>query len=83
MVDKIIPDTTMTADTNLFVQIKTRKYPAATEITKGAFTVTSTTEKISIRAKGRQMAVKFFSTGTTDQWLLGDFRVNARKDGLR
>ena len=83
MVDKIIPDTTMTADTNLFVQIKTRKYPAATEITKGAFTVTSTTEKISIRAKGRQMAVKFFSTGTTDEWLLGDFRVNARKDGLR
>jgi hypothetical protein len=29
------------------------------------------------------MAVKFFSTGTTDEWLLGDFRVNARKDGLR
>ena len=83
MVDKIIPDTTMTADTNLFVQIKTRKYPTAPEITKGAFTVTSTTEKISTRAKGRQMAVKFFSTGTTDQWLLGDFRVNARKDGLR
>ena len=83
MVDKIIPDTTMSADTNLFVQIKTRKYPTAPEITKGAFTVTSTTEKISTRAKGRQMAVKFFSTGTTDQWLLGDFRVNARKDGLR
>ena len=83
MVDKIIPDTTMSADTNLFVQIKTRKYPTAPEITKGAFTVTSTTEKISTRAKGRQMAVKFFSTGTTDEWLLGDFRVNARKDGLR
>jgi len=83
MIDKIIPDTTMTSNTNLFLQLKTRKYPTAPEITKGAFTVTSTTEKISTRAKGRQIAVKFFSTGTTDEWSLGDFRVNARKDTLR
>ena len=83
MVDKIIPDTTMTTDTSLSVQIKTRKYPTATEITKGAFTVTSTTEKISTRAKGRQMAIRFSSSGTTDQWSLGDFRINARKDGMR
>ena len=50
---------------------------------RGAFTVTATTEKISTRAKGRQMAVRFSSTGTEDEWLLGDFRVNARKDGMR
>ena len=83
MIDKIIPDTTMTTDTSLSVQIKTRKYPTATEITKGAFTVTSTTEKISTRAKGRQMAIRFSSSGTTDEWSLGDFRINARKDGMR
>ena len=70
LVDKIIPDATMGSNTNLFVQIKTRKYPRATEITKGAFTVTATTEKISTRAKGRQMAVRFSSTGTEDEWLL-------------
>ena len=29
------------------------------------------------------MAVKFYSTGTTDDWSLGDFRVNTREDGLR
>ena len=83
MIDKIIPDTTMTTDTSLSVQIKTRKYPTAAEITKGAFTVTSTTEKISTRAKGRQMAIRFSSSGTADEWSLGDFRINARKDGLR
>ena len=83
MVDKIIPDATMTTDTSLSVQIKTRKYPNATEITKGSFTVTSTTEKVSTRAKGRQMAIKFSSSGTADDWSLGDFRINARKDGLR
>jgi hypothetical protein len=83
MVDKIIPDATMTSNTNLYLQLKTRKYPNATETIKGAFTVTSSTDKISTRAKGRQMAVKFYSTGTTDDWSLGDFRVNTREDGLR
>ena len=83
MVDKIIPDATMTSNTNLYLQLKTRKYPNATETIKGAFTVTSSTDKISTRAKGRQMAVKFYSSGTEDDWSLGDFRVNTREDGLR
>ena len=83
LVDKIIPDVTMTSDTNLFMQLKTRKYPNATETTKGDFTVTSTTRKVSTRAKGRQMAFRFFSSGTKDDWLLGDFRINARRDGMR
>tara|TARA_R110001599_G_scaffold69014_1_gene194355 strand:- start:4774 stop:6657 length:1884 start_codon:yes stop_codon:yes gene_type:complete len=83
IVDRVIPDATMNSNTNLFLQLKTRKYPNAPETVKGAFTITSETEKVSTRAKGRQMAVRFFSNGTQDQWLLGDFRVNARKDGLR
>ena len=83
MVDRVIPDATMNSNTNLFLQLKTRKYPNAPETVKGAFIITSETEKVSTRAKGRQMAVRFFSNGTQDQWLLGDFRVNATKDGLR
>jgi hypothetical protein len=83
MVEKIIPDATLSSNTNLYVQLKTRKYPQATETTKGAFTITSSTRKISTRAKGRQMSVKFYSSGANDEWSLGDFRVNARKDGLR
>ena len=83
LVDKIIPDATMDTNTNLFIQLKTRKYPNATEVVKGDFTVTSSTDKISTRAKGRQMAIRFFSNGTDDKWLLGDFRLNARKDGMR
>ena len=27
MIDKIVPDTSMTSDTNLFVELKSRKYP--------------------------------------------------------
>ena len=48
-----------------------------------SFTITSSTGKVSTRAKGRQIGLKFQSTGTTDDWTLGDFRVNSRQDGLR
>jgi hypothetical protein len=83
LIDKVIPDATMSANTNLYVEFNTRKYPNATEITKGPFTITSTTTKVSTRAKGRQISVKIYSSGTQDDWSLGDFRVNSRKDSLR
>jgi len=83
MVDQVVPDVTMSSTTSLDLYMNTRKYPNATETVKGPFTITSSTEKLSTRAKGRQIALKFQSTGTTDEWTLGDFRVNSRQDGLR
>ncbi|MDC3296039.1 hypothetical protein OAU55_00135 [Candidatus Pelagibacter sp.] len=83
MVDKVVPDASMTSSTNLYVYMNTRKYPNAPETVKGPFTITSSTQKVSTRAKGRQIALKFQSTGTEDEWTLGDFRVNSREDGLR
>ena len=83
MVDQVIPDVTMSGTTSLDLYMNTRKYPNSTEIVKGPFPITSSTEKLSTRAKGRQIAIKFQSTGTTDQWTLGDFRINSRIDGLR
>ena len=83
MVDQVIPDVKMSANTSLDLYMNTRKYPNATEVVKGPFPITSNTVKISTRAKGRQIAIKFQSTGTTDQWTLGDFRINSRIDGLR
>ena len=29
------------------------------------------------------MTMKIESTGTQDEWQLGDFRINTRQDGLR
>jgi hypothetical protein len=83
MVDQVIPDVTMTSNTSLSLYMNTRKFPNATEVTKGPFTITAATEKFSTRAKGRQISLKFQSTGTEDAWTLGDFRVNSRQDGLR
>ena len=81
MVDKVVPDLTMTGDLNLTV--KTRKYPNSSDITKGPFTINSSSTKISLRAKGRQMAFKLESSAVGDSWLLGDLRINTRQDGIR
>lgn len=83
MVDQVIPDVTMTPNTTLSLYMNTRKFPNSTETTKGPFEITSSTEKVSTRAKGRQISMKFQSTGLDDDWTLGDFRVNSRQDGLR
>ena len=81
LVDRIIPDATVTG--SLSVTLKSAKYPNGTETTKGPFTISSNTDKISCRAKGRQMKVRFSSSDTGDAWSLGRFRINLRGDGLR
>ena len=83
LIDRIVPDATVSSDTNLFLEFKCRKFPNGAEITKGPFTITETTTKVSTRAKGRQIAVKYSSTGTNDEWSLGDFRINATEDSMR
>ena len=83
MIDKIIPDANMSNSTNLSVYMSTKKYPNATPIQKGPFNVDRTTEKISTRARGRQISMKFESDGIDDQWTLGVFRVNTVESGLR
>ena len=83
MVDKVIPDLTASDDTNLYLTLKTRKYPNSPDIDKGTFTVTNATTKVSTRARARQMTMKLESTGINDDWQLGDFRINTRQDGLR
>ena len=83
MVDRVIPDATMGANSNLSLFMNTRKYPNASETVKGPFNITSTTEKISTRVKGRQIALKFESTGTQDEWRLGDLRIDTKIAGMR
>ena len=78
-----MPDATVSENTNLFLEFKCRKFPNGTEITKGPFTITNQTEKVSTRAKGRQIAVKYSSNGLNDEWSLGDFRINATEDSMR
>lgn len=83
LIDRIVPDVTMSNSTTLAVKFKSRKYPNAPEITKGPFNVFQSTEKISTRVKGRQIAIRYESSGNDDEWALGDFRINAQADSVR
>ena len=81
LVDKIIPDLTISGSLSCTVYAK--KYPNGTATTKGPFTISSDTTKISMRSRGRQMSLKLESTAVGDSWSLGEFRVNLREDGSR
>ena len=81
LVDKIIPDATITG--NLNFTVKTKKYPNGTETSKGPFTIDQNSTKVSMRAKGRQMKIKIDNSNVGDTWSLGDLRLNSRADGLR
>lgn len=82
-IDKHVMDGTITG--SLDMTIKTRRYPfdSSGEVTKGPFTISSTTTKTSLRARGRQFAVRFESDATSDDWRLGTQRVNAKPSGRR
>jgi hypothetical protein len=83
LIDKVVPDATMATNSNLYLTVNAKKYPNADAVAKGPFTITQSTQKTSLRAKGRQVNFKLESTGTQDAWVLGDFRINATEDSAR
>ena len=81
IIDKIIPDGEFSGST--YLTVKAKKYPQSDEIEKGPFTISSSTTKISTRAKGRQIKVRLYNSAVGDNWKLGTLRYNIRQDGLR
>jgi len=73
-------------DGNTKVTLFFKAYPADTtsalgETTVGPFTVTSTTDKIDTRARGRLAAIKIENDALDDNWRYGIFRVDIQPDG--
>ena len=86
LIDKIIPDAILGDNTTLNLHLIAKKYPQSgpdNTVNRGPLAMTSNTTKISTRVKGRQVALKFQSRGLKDEWELGTFRANTRKDGMR
>ena len=82
LVDKVVPAGTITGSVEM--TLKSKLYPQdATELSKGPFTISPTTTKVSLRAKGRQMKLRLASSAKLDNWEMGTFRVNIRPDGQR
>jgi hypothetical protein len=78
LLDKLIPD----VEGSPQVTVITSKYNNASEVTKGPFDVSSTVEKVSMRAKGRQIRFKVSRTGQ-EYWRFGHSRFEFTVDGTR
>jgi hypothetical protein len=60
-------------------------YPSGTATSSplGPFTITSSTDKVDTRARGRLLAIKIENDGVGETWRYGTLRVDARPDGRR
>lgn len=68
---------------NLNMQFLVRQYPGATQTVASSTVVNSTTTKVDMRARGRQVAVKIISSDVDTKWRYGTLRIDGQVDGLR
>ena len=71
---------------NTKVTLFFKAYPADStnalgQTTVGPFTITSTTDKIDTRARGRLAAIKIENDALNDNWRYGVFRIDIQPDG--
>jgi len=60
-------------------------YPSDSQTSSplGPFTITSTTDKVDTRARGRLLSLKIENDATGETWRYGSFRMDAQPDGRR
>lgn len=81
LISKLVVDTELSGE--MAATMYLQKYPLGAVTTKGPYTITEDTEKVSLRARGRQLKLKFSSSGIGDDWLLGTMRIEAQADSPR
>jgi hypothetical protein len=83
-VSRFLPDF-ITQAGNTIVELDLRDFPnqTAASSTLGPFTITSSTNYQSCRARGRSVAVKISNTAVDSNWKLGTFRLDVHAGGRR
>ncbi len=83
-VSRFLPDFISQAGTTS-VELGLRNFPNDTLVssTLGPFTITSSTQYKSCRARGRSVAVKISNTAVDSNWKLGTFRLDVHAGGRR
>jgi hypothetical protein len=81
LLDQFIPDFTLSGSMNFTVYIK--KWPNGPEEQKGPFEITPNTQKVDLRARGRQMKVRYSTSALNSDWELGKPRFRIKPDGER
>tara|TARA_E500000081_G_scaffold47522_1_gene50968 strand:+ start:152 stop:2359 length:2208 start_codon:yes stop_codon:yes gene_type:complete len=83
-VRRFIPDfISQTGSTR--VTINLRNFPNDSKVSSslGPFDITSSTQKVDTRARGRAVSLKIENTSTSQSWRLGTFRIDIQPDGRR
>tara|TARA_E500000331_G_scaffold236656_2_gene226970 strand:- start:5260 stop:7224 length:1965 start_codon:yes stop_codon:yes gene_type:complete len=83
-VSEFIPDFKyLTGNSKITLFINNYPNNTAASSPLGPFTVTSTTDKIDTRARGRLLAIKIANDATGETWRYGTLRLDAQPDGRR
>jgi hypothetical protein len=84
-VDRIVPDIRLAPNRDIEISVTTKKYPhpTASTIVKGPYYFSDTDNKISLRARGRQMALEFRVVSNGSDFEIGKIRLGFQTDGER
>ena len=64
-------------------QFLARQYPGSVQTVASSTVAYSTTTKVDVRVRARQIAVKIISTDIDTKWRMGTIRIDGQVDGLR
>ena len=83
-VKRFIPDfKVLTGNSKITLLLNDYPNNTATSSPLGPFTVTSSTDKIDTRARGRLVSIKIANDAIGETWRYGTFRIDAKPDGRR
>jgi len=83
-VKRFIPDfKVLTGNSKITLLLNNYPNNTASSSPLGPFTITSSTDKIDTRARGRLVSIKIENDGTGETWRYGTLRLDAQPDGRR
>ncbi len=83
-VKRFIPDfKVLTGNSKITLLLNDYPNNTASSSPLGPFTITSSTDKIDTRARGRLVSIKIENDSTGETWRYGTLRLDAQPDGRR
>lgn len=83
-VKRFIPDfKVLTGNSKITLLLNDYPNNTASSSPLGPFTITSSTDKVDTRARGRLVSIKIENDGTGETWRYGTLRLDAQPDGRR
>ena len=84
-IDRIVPDLAIN-DGVIKFSIKTKNFPEQSDtelVEKGPFSIAKNTNKVDLRARGRQGRVRVSCASAGTKWQWGTVRMSMQPDGMR